>query len=187
MSLHSVEALLDPATDAAVRAEWRALLDAGLPSQASHPGATNAPHVTLSGASAVPPEVEARLPGAIEASEARLPLAVRLGPLLLLGSRGPVLARLVLATTPLLRLQDDVAAAMAACDEVPVTLLPGRWTPHVTLARGLQPEEVGRALAVLESVGHPAARDGELVAVRRWDPVAKRVWEVAVAGPTMGP
>lgn len=186
MSLHSVEALVDAATDAAVRAEWRALLDAGLPSQARHPGATNAPHVTLSGASVVPPEVEARLAGAIAASEAALPLGVRLGPLLLLGSRRPVLARLVISTSSLLRLQADVAGVMAACDEVPATLLPGRWTPHVTLARGLRAEEVGRALAVLEAAGHPADREAELVAVRRWDPDAKRAWEVASAEPTMG-
>jgi hypothetical protein len=45
--LHSVEPLLDAATDAAVRLEWTTLAEAGLPSLATHRGSGNAPHVTL--------------------------------------------------------------------------------------------------------------------------------------------
>ena len=178
MSLNSVEALLDPATDAAVRAEWEALLRAGLSSQASHRGPSNAPHVTLCGAPRIPSGVEEKLGAAIVASGGHPPLTVRLGPLLVLGSRRPVLARLVLPTPELLRLQADVAEVMAACDDVPATLVPGHWAPHVTLARGLHLEGIGSALAVLDALGHPGARDAELHSVRRWDPDARRVWEL---------
>ena len=48
MSLHSVEALLDASRDAAFRQECPGLAEAGLPSQASRQGSTNALHVTLS-------------------------------------------------------------------------------------------------------------------------------------------
>jgi hypothetical protein len=182
MSLHSVEALLDPASDAAVRAEWEALLRAGLSSQVRHRGSSNAPHVTLSGAPRIPSEVEGMLGPAIEASGGRPPLPVRLGPLVVLGSRRPVLARLVLPTSDLLRLQADVAQVMAACDDVPSTLVPGHWVPHVTLGRGLQLEAIGSALAILDALGHPGARDAELRSVRRWDPDARRVWELTPPG-----
>jgi hypothetical protein len=63
VSLPSVEALLDAATDAAVRQEWAALAAGGLPVQAAHEGSTNAPHITLSAAAGVPHLVEGRIGG----------------------------------------------------------------------------------------------------------------------------
>ncbi|PPF78709.1 hypothetical protein C5B96_14315 [Subtercola sp. Z020] len=51
----SLELLLDAATDARIRAEWTALVDADLPSQARHTGASNAPHITLLAAQSVSP------------------------------------------------------------------------------------------------------------------------------------
>ena len=59
--MQTVELLLDPTTDAAVRAEWQRLAEAGLPSQARHHGGTNAPHITLGVAEMIPEEVERRL------------------------------------------------------------------------------------------------------------------------------
>ncbi|NUO89690.1 MAG: hypothetical protein HOQ18_02490 [Dermatophilaceae bacterium] len=41
------EGLLDPATDEQVRREWGLLAMAGPPSQASHRGESNAPHLTV--------------------------------------------------------------------------------------------------------------------------------------------
>ncbi len=81
--LQSVEALLDPVLDASVREEWARLLEAGLPSQARHTGASNAPHVTLAVAERIGADADARLPGALPAD---LP-TVRLGGLLVLPGR----------------------------------------------------------------------------------------------------
>jgi hypothetical protein len=59
--VQTVELLLDPTTDSAVRAEWQRLAEVGLPSQARHHGGTNAPHITLGVAEMIPEEVEGQL------------------------------------------------------------------------------------------------------------------------------
>ena len=104
--MQSVELLLDPATDAAVRAEWAALSAAGLRSQADHRGETNAPHVSLAVADHFPAEGEEALVGAV----ATVPFPVRLGALVVFGSRRLVLARLVVVDRPILDLHAAVAA-----------------------------------------------------------------------------
>jgi 2'-5' RNA ligase len=180
MPLHSVEALLDAATDHRVRGEWAVLRAAGVPSRADHQGDSNAPHLTLSASSRVPDVVEARLAASMEAFE---PVPVRLGALLVLGSRRLVLARLVVPNEKLLELHATVATAMADAPDVPGRVAPGHWVPHVTLARGLDLDQVAAALAAL---GPLDAVDGTLESVRRWDPDAGRTWRVGGI-PTMGP
>ena len=178
MPLHSVEAMLDAATDAAVRADWDLLRSAELPSQADHKGATNSPHLTLAAAPGVPATVEARLAAVVTPL---LPVPVRLGALVVLGGRRLVLARLLVPTSELLRLHEAVAEAMQGALDVPDMTLPGRWSPHVTLARGLDVEQVSEAIAAL---GRTRDLEGSLTHVRRWDPEARRVW--ALGGePTM--
>ncbi len=179
MSLHSIEAMFDPDTDAAVREEWRALLDAGLRSQAAHTGATNAPHVTLSVARSIPEWIDAVVERDLAADDV-LPLEVGLGPVVVLGERRPVLARLVVPTAGLLHLHAVVAAATAGLEGVPATATVGSWVPHVTLARLAHPEELGRALGVLhELTPGPGIRAGRIESVRRWDPDERQVTAVA--------
>lgn len=180
MALHSVEGLLDAATDAEVRREWAVLAEAQLPSQAAHTGVTNAPHVTLSAAGGVPEEVEQRLHRMLEALP---PLPVRLGPLVVMGARRHVLARLVVPTEALLALHRAVAEAMEGASDLSDLVRVDRWTPHVTLGHGLTPAQVGEALALL---GPLRGLDGTIETVRRWDPVARRTWRVSGI-PTMGP
>lgn len=180
MPLHSVEGLLDADTDTRVRREWSALAEAGLPSQAGHQGTTNAPHLTLSAAGSVPEAVEARIAQALSGMR---PVPVRLGAIVVMGSRRFVLARLVVPTALLLTLHQTVADAMEAAPDVPERVRGGLWTPHVTLARGLAVEQVGEALAVL---GPVRPLDGAVESVRRWDPDAGRTWVVGGL-PTMGP
>lgn len=182
--VQSVELLPDPAVDAWVRDQWRALADAGLPSLTHHQGATNRPHVTLAVAQSVGADLEARLDDAL----GRRPDAVvRLGGLVVFGPQGRdgrcVLARLVVPSGPLLALQARVAAAWEDADGVPWTTRPGAWTPHVTLAMRLTPEEVGRAVSV---VGGPAPADdpGPPAGVRRWDGTARREWWLVGSPPT---
>ena len=170
--MQTVELLLDAAADAAVRCEWDALAAAGLPSQALHTGPTNAPHVTLAVAREVPPAVEAALPAAVDG----LPVAGALGALVVFGSRRVALARLVVPHPDLLALHARVAALLRDCPGVPGYVLPGAWTPHVTLARGLTPGQVGSALEVL---GHLDGIDGTLVTARRWDGEAREARPLA--------
>lgn len=179
MPLHSVEAVLDPATDERVRHEWDLLAEAGLPSQASHRGESNAPHVTLCAAGDVSDAAEARLAGVLGSFQ---PLPVRLGALVVLGSRHLVLARLVLPSQALLGLHARVREAMDGAGDVPEHVEVGRWVPHVTLGRGLGPGQVGEAIAAL---GRLPLLDGSLASVRRWDPTAGRTWRVDGL-PTMG-
>ena len=180
MPLNSVEAVLDTDTDTQVRREWTALADAGLPSQAGHQWTTNAPHLTLSAAGSVPDVVEARVVTRWRGCD---PCRCASARLLVMGSRRFVLARLVVPTAQLLALHQAVADAMVAAPDVPERVRVDRWTPHVTLARGLAVEQVGAALAVLGTV---PPLDGTIESVRRWDPDAGRTWVVGGI-PTMGP
>ena len=123
MAAHSVELVLDAASDAAVRAEWAALLAAGLPSRARNPSPTNAPHVTLLAATHLAPDHDAALAEAV----AGLPLEVRLGPVVLFGTDRPVLARLVVPTADLLALHARGYAASEGDVGRPV---PGRGVPE---------------------------------------------------------
>ncbi|MGW5240475.1 2'-5' RNA ligase family protein [Monashia sp. NPDC004114] len=172
MPVQSVEALLDAGSDHQIRAEWAALAGAGLPSQAKQLGVAAAPHLTLSVAGSVPDFVEARLRAIVRG---QLPVPVRLGPLVVMGSRRFVLARLLVPCARLLSLHAAIAEAMVAAPDVPDQVRPGRWTPHVTLARGLGSRQVGEALAVL---GRTRPIDGQIESVRRWNPVSERAWNL---------
>jgi 2'-5' RNA ligase len=167
--VQTVELLLDAATDEAVRTEWQRLAEVGLPSQALHTGSSNAPHITLAVARAIPEAVEASVAALSDA----LPLPVDLGALVVFGSRRLALARLVLAQARLLTLHERTAAALQDCPGVPQYLVPGRWTPHVTLARGLTPAQVATAL---ETLGQVDVLTGTITAMRRWDSEQRRAW-----------
>jgi 2'-5' RNA ligase len=170
--VQSLELLVDGETDLAVRAQWEALAAAGLPSQARHTGASNAPHVTLAVASSVPPAVEASLSEVASG----LPFPVRLGGVLCFSSRGgsrQVLARLVVPSVELLAVQASAAAVFADLPDLPAHLAVGVWTPHVTLARNLPTERLGEAVAALGRVEELA---GTAVALRRWNSDTRTTW-----------
>lgn len=73
------------------------------------------------------------------------------------------MARLVIPSRALLSVHADVTEILGP--GLP-HLEPDRWTPHVTLARRLLPEQVGTAIGLL--LGAPDI-DGRSTAVRRWD------------------
>lgn len=172
--MQSVELLLDETAHAGVVRQWQALADAGLPSQARHQGATNAPHVTIGLASAIDEAAEARLATTLEA----LPIPVTIGAPLLFGTGGRiVLVRMVVATAALLTLHREVTTALAGCPGQVAQLAPGRWVPHVTLARRMDPDVLPAALEVLAEVGHDAL-DAHATTMRRWDSDAKQAWNV---------
>ena len=172
--MQSVELLLDPATDAAVRAEWAALSAVGLPSQADHRGETNAPHVSVLAAQTFPGDED---PLAVAA--AAVPLPVRLGAPVVFGARRLVLARLVVVDRLLLDLHEGVVDALAGATGPSPHTVPGRWVPHVTLARGIPADGLATALAALrEDGGAVPELVGEATALRRWDSDARRAWTV---------
>ena len=164
--LHSFELLPDDAGQEAVRAQWQALHDAGLPSQLDHRGSTNAPHVSV---------VESeRLPdAAFDVARARLapllPVTALVGGVLLLGEGRVTLARPV-------QLADDVVRRVLAVRvQVPERRHLG-WVPHVTLARRLEPGDVPRALEALAGVD--ADLELRLGGLRHWDPDAGEVHDL---------
>ena len=110
-----------------------------------------------------------------------LPLPVVIGGLLVFARRRSVLALSVVPSSALLAAQERVHEALVDCEPLNRPggadhLAPGRWTPHVTLARGLTAEQVARAV---EALGRVDDLEGSFVALRRWDGVEHRAWLVS--------
>lgn len=167
--LHTLELVPDDAGVLAVRRDWQALRDAGLPSQLDHPSPTNTPHLTVVAAPGLPDP-------AIDVARARLgallPIRARAAGLLLLGGERLTVARAV-------DIDDDVVRrALAVRVQVPDRQHLG-WLPHVTLARRIDRASAQRAVDVL---GH-ADVVLTLTELRRWDPDRKQVTTIAQARP----
>ncbi|MEO5711800.1 MAG: 2'-5' RNA ligase family protein [Nocardioidaceae bacterium] len=166
--LQALELVPDDEGQLLVRRDWQALHDAGLPSQLDHHGSTNAPHVTVVSATALPSRAidEART-GLGEV----LPVLARASGLLVLGGERVTIARAV-------DVDDDVVRRVLALrEQVPDRQHVG-WLPHVTLARRVPRTEVQRALDVLGHADVVLA----LTELRHWDPVLGRVTTVAAGG-----
>lgn len=161
--MRSVELLLDPESEARLRAQWEALETAGLPSLALHTSASNRPHVTLlAGRELTPPE-----PGAL----GPLPASVDLGAVLLFPHSGRfVLAWGVVRSPALDALHARAVRLMPGA--VP-TSLPEAWTPHVSVSRRLRAEQLGAAVPLL---GEPFTAG--VSSVRFWDGDTKRITEL---------
>jgi hypothetical protein len=79
----------------------------------------------------------------------------------------------VVPSVPLLDLQATVWKAVRDCPGVPDTMAPGRWTPHVTLARRVSPSDLQKAVDLL---GGQTSAEGSVAGMRRWDGDARRAW-----------
>lgn len=174
--VQSVELLLEPEAERGVLRAWRALLEAGLPSQARHTAPSNRPHTTLVAVPDLTPEADTAVADAVRG---RLPLDAAWGDVTLFG-RGPwVLVRLLEPSDGMRAVQ----AAVAAAGGVPADSLsaPSRWMPHVTLARRVTEPDRDRSLGLVTEglvrevpVGTPVVAS----AVRRWDGGRKVEWLV---------
>ncbi|WP_242430893.1 MULTISPECIES: 2'-5' RNA ligase family protein [Rhodococcus] len=166
--VQSVELLLDPVSESAVRAQWQLLADAGLPSQASHHSPSNRPHITLFVAREIPAEVDELLVRRFSAPD----FEVRLGGYVVFGGKQMVLARSVVPSRALLHLHREIAESTVGSTALPAHVEPGAWTPHVTLARRVEPARLGEAIALLGTdVIH-----GRSGGIRRWDGEQKTEW-----------
>jgi hypothetical protein len=164
--VRSIELVLDPAAERAVRDAWDALVAADLPSMGRHTSETNAPHVTLAAGDALP------VPSGFDAP---LPTTVRPAGLLLFPA-GPgrhVLGVGVVVDRVLGTFHEAVhRAAPGGVD----TSLPGRWAPHLTLARHPRDVDLPRMLEVLAAV--PLPEELGVAGVRHWDGETKTVTAV---------
>lgn len=164
--MRTVELLGDAGLDRAVREAWRRLGQAGLPSLARHRHPTNRPHLTLASADQLPPGAAAAIADALGV----LPVAVRLDGLHFFGGRAGVLAWAVDGGDALRELHAQVWAALDGAGRHPQHE-PGAWTPHVSLARRLPPDQ---ALLAARVVGDAAAA-GALSEARSYDSVTRTV------------
>jgi hypothetical protein len=162
---HSVELLFDTDTDTALRREWDALAQAGVPSQAGIRSGTNRPHVTVT----VADRIDAAVDDALRALVARLPLACVIGAPLLFGAGRFTLARLIVPSAELLALQQlvqQICLPHMTPAPAPHTTA-GRWTPHTTLGRRITAPQLAEAVQIVAELGGDLP--GRLVALRRWD------------------
>lgn len=163
--MFSVELVTDPAIERSVRLDWERLGAAHLPHAGSNPSPSNRPHVTL----AVRDEVRAEELAEIAAL---LPLPLELGGVLLFGhERRFVVSRQVVVTAALLSFHREVARIVGPPEPRYANTGPDRWTPHVTLARRVSPDQLPQVLGV---IGEPRLA-GEAVGLRVWDAAAKVV------------
>ena len=168
----SVELLLDPGAEAAVRAEWSALADGGLPSeQRSTPSPHHSPHVTLYAGDEISAEADAALGELVTG----LALPVEIGAVTFFGPHrgGYVCVHPVVPSAALLTLQARVAGICGAHPDG--NFGAGRWTPHVTVARRVTPADAGSVLAVT-STADVVGRLAESTRCRRWDSRARTAW-----------
>jgi 2'-5' RNA ligase len=156
--MRSIELMLDSPTETGIRGDWDRLDAAGLASLARNSSSTNRPHLTVAAGPAIEPT------DATVAASAILPLSLSFGGLVLFGATTGkyVLSRSVVLSEQLADFHRAVHETITgAVDQT----LPGRWTPHVTLARRLTRAEVCAALALLGR----RTPDGTCVGLRLWD------------------
>jgi 2'-5' RNA ligase len=159
--LHSLELVADTAGEAAIRADWQALRDAGLRSMLDHVGATNTPHVTVIALASITSIDEAR---AVDLLGDLLPIRVVTSGIAVFGGSAVTLVRT-------LDVADEVTRAVLELRAGTVGHQHPGWLPHLTLARRLPRADLPRAL---EAIGH-ASVEVSLSVLRRWDPELREV------------
>ncbi|GAA0802953.1 2'-5' RNA ligase family protein [Spirilliplanes yamanashiensis] len=161
--MRTVELLCDPHLDATVREAWRRLAAAGLPSLATHRGPTNRPHVTLGAADTLPD-----LGFVVRA----LPVPVFADDLVFFDGKSGVAAWRLGSTT----LRAVQAAVWRALGGVGNPLHdPAAWTPHISLARRVRPDQRRDVEQALDGLG---TVEGLLIAARSYDTGTRTVTEL---------
>jgi 2'-5' RNA ligase len=166
----SVELTLDSAAEAGLVAQWDRLAAAGIAKpKGPEPYGHHLPHITLYAADAIPEAAESVLPEIM----AGVNLTVHIGALMIFGPRKGecILVRHVAASVQLLALQQQVARACAA--DPAGQFGQGRWSPHVTLARRVSSDHLGKVVSVLGSRGE---LDATIQRCRRWDGRRRIAW-----------
>ncbi|HEX4726042.1 MAG TPA: 2'-5' RNA ligase family protein [Pseudonocardiaceae bacterium] len=165
---HALECYFDDEADAAIRALWQRLEQAGVPSLASRTHRNHRPHVTFAVAGAIPPAARKILAA---------DLALLSMPRLWLYTLGTFPtspnALLLCAVTDAELLAVHVAVHDALAGRVrdpSAYYLPGAWVPHCLLAEDVTPAQLTAGFAAL----HPI------------EPIRVRVTEVGVTATRTG-
>jgi hypothetical protein len=168
--VHSVELVFDSDIEAAIRQIWDELRGRGIPSQAP----ASRPHVTLTVAERIDPEVD----GSLATLADRFPMPCRIGAPLLFGRSQLILTRLIVPTADLLAVHADVyRLSLSHTQPGPMAnSVPGHWTGHTTLARRVHGGQLGRALRI---AGRPSEIKGSFIGLRRWDGNTKREFPIS--------
>jgi 2'-5' RNA ligase len=142
---HAVELLFDPATEAAVKDLWTRLETAGVPSLASRTHRRHRPHVSLS----VAERIETQQLESVHERLAATQLDITLySPAVF--PRPGVLYLSVVPTLPLLRLHEEVHAALRDGMVRPRDgYSVGAWMPHCTLAQDLTRAQLVQGIDML--------------------------------------
>ncbi len=171
----TVEWLFDARGEAWVRDYWDVMTSAGLASLALHTSPSNRPHLTAVVCGALHDDAVERLETAIRRAEPRLAgLETRVDGLVLLGGRRRrALALHVVPDVGLLTAQAWLREHLVRNDPGELTE-PGRWTPHVSLARRVADDQLGPGVAAL---GELARRPLRLTRLRVFDDARGVLWE----------
>lgn len=165
----SVELLLDPTSDLFLLEDWAALEAEGLPNQSQHQSSSNAPHITLAAAARIDERYDDDLAAAAGDDAPDLMTA---GFLVFPTRRSFVLARQVVAGAGLTGLHRRIWLALDGVAAPVPTTVRGAWTPHITLAHGLTPDQLAAALGILRTRSTERLTGG---ITRRWDAREKRL------------
>ena len=163
--VHSVELLFDADTEAAVGRIWTELAEAGIRSLAGHRSPTNRPHVTMT----VAEDMDGGVDDALRPLLDLLPLPCVIGaPTLFGGGRTVTLVRMVVPSGRLVGFQAEVHRVCLPhmVNGALPHAAPGQWTPHVTLARRMPPDQLATAVT-LRSMFRDI--NASAVGLRHWD------------------
>lgn len=144
--VQALEFYFDAAAEAAVRALWRRLENAGVPS----PSADTRPHVTFAAGSVIPPAARKAL--ATDLSRLALP-NLWLYTLGTFPTSANVLFLGAVTDAEVLAVHVAVHDALAGRVRDPwAYFLPGAWVPHCILAQDLTPSQLAAGFAALHPV-----------------------------------
>nr|WP_042198273.1 2'-5' RNA ligase family protein [Kibdelosporangium sp. MJ126-NF4]CEL23307.1 hypothetical protein [Kibdelosporangium sp. MJ126-NF4] len=153
---HTVAVFFDDEAERAVRALWRRLDQAGVPSLAGHPNGRWAPRVTFAAAKQIPRRTRDLLKDELRT------LAI---PNLWLSNLGTfpstenVLMLGAVVDAELLAVHSAIHDVLAGRVQSPEAYwLPGSWTPHCTLAQGVEHHRLIEGFAALHPVTRIEAR-----------------------------
>ena len=163
--MFSVELIPDAELDRAVRDDWDRLLAADLPSSGRNP----APRASCADGCSVRDRLD---PSEFAGIADLLPVALELAGVVLLGHRDRyVLARHVVVSGPLLAIHRVVAEIAGRPEPHYSNTGIDRWTPHITLARGLTAARLATAMREIKAPNIV----GQATGARVWDADARRV------------
>lgn len=165
----AVELQLDDAAANEVRRCWHSLATAGLAPYMSKSG--SAPHITLCIFDSL--ELEPATALLTSRAETMSPLPIELVSFGIFPGESPVLFLEPVVTQELLRLQQELHAALSAFAEGPVRhYIPGNWVPHCTVALDFPPALLGNVIDTCVSTALPIFGHADSLALVDFPPLA---------------